>query len=416
MVNRPRNGKINRREFLKSTAAATAALSLPVGISSFIRSASGAPDQFDDPRVVVVRDTASHQGSQISTAVTQVMMDETIRRYTGITDLGDAYRSVFPGITENSVVGIKINCINSSLPTHLELVAALTNGLQKMQINGNPFPANNIIIWDRTTYELQNAGYSINTGTTGVRCFSSQYAGYSDVYLNCNGSHQHPSRILTDYCDYLISFGALKNHSTAGVTLTMKNHYGSIQSPGAMHGNYCDPYIPSLNQQIRDVLTVQETLFIIDGIFGITYGGPGGSPNLNYEGIILSEDRVAVDAVCRDILDEAGCPTISIATHVDTAAQAPYNLGTADLNTIERIDVQDPSCAVGDLSVIHSDPDIILEWSAPAYTGLFTVQRSVDPDFAGFEEIGTTYDHTYTDADALNAGVKYFYRIVKTWG
>jgi uncharacterized protein (DUF362 family) len=416
LKNRSRSKEMDRRTFLKSAAMVTVAASLPMGALPILNRRAKASDLLDDPRVVVVRDAAANQGSQVSADIAQVMMDEAIRRYTGNNDLGEAYRSLFPGVNENSVIGIKVNCINSSVPTHPEMVQALTNGLQQMIIGGSPFPANNIIIWDRSTWELQNSGFTINTGSTGVRCFSSQYAGYSDIYLDCNGSQQHPSRILTDYCDYLVCFGVLKNHGTAGVTLTMKNHYGSIQNPGAMHGGYCDPFIPALNQQIRDELAVQETLFILDAVFGVTYGGPGGPANLIYDGLILSQDRVAVDAVGRDILDEAGCSTIGIATHVDTAAEPPYNLGTADLNSIERIEVQDPSQEVTDLSLTYNDPDIILNWTSPEYSGLFKVLRSADPAFSTYDEIAAINGETYTDAGILNSGERFFYRVVKTWG
>ncbi len=411
---RPSNG-VDRREFIKSAAAAAVALSIPTGPFHILSRTARGSGPTDDPRIVVVRDSASNSGTQIQSSVTRVMMDEAIRQYTGMTDIGEAYQSVFPGISEESVIGIKVNCINSSLSTHPEVVNGLVNGLLEMQFGGTPFPMNNIIIWERSTWELQNAGYTINTGATGVRCFSNQYSGYSNQTINVNGSNQHPSRIMTDYCDYLVSFAVLKNHSFGGVTFTMKNHYGSIQSPGSLHGGYCDPYVPALNQQIRDVLPIQETLFIVDGIFGCYYGGPGGSPNMNYKGIILGEDRVAVDAYCRDILADAGCPTLGMSGHVDTAAEPPYNLGTANLSQVDVVEVDDPSSAVDTVSVVHSDPDVILNWTTPEYTGLFKVQRSLDPQFASFEELGTTFETTYTDAGVLGLTEKYFYRVVKTW-
>ncbi|MBU1650608.1 twin-arginine translocation signal domain-containing protein, partial [bacterium] len=139
---------MDRRQFLKNASAAAAALSLPWGSSIITPKASRA--DFDDPRVVIVRDAAAHVGSQIDAEIAQVMMDEAIRRYTGYSDLSTAYQSVFPGITESSVIGIKVNCINNSLSTHPLAVEALTNGLQQMQFGGNYFAANNIIVWDRT--------------------------------------------------------------------------------------------------------------------------------------------------------------------------------------------------------------------------------------------------------------------------
>ena len=407
---------MNRRKFHKTAAASAAAISFPLGPFSLRNLRATASGLLDDPRVLVVRDMAAHTGSQIETDIVQVMMDEAIRRYTNIMDIGEAYRSVFPGISIDSVIGIKVNCINNSLSTHPLVVNALANGLQKMTFSGTPFPANNIIIWDRTTWELQNAGYTINSGSTGVRCFSSYSVGYDNMYLNCNGSNQHPSKILTEYCDYLVSFGVMKNHSFAGVTFSMKNHYGSIQNPGGLHGGYCNPYIPSLNQQIRDVLDIQETLFIVDGVFGCYYGGPGGPPNMIYDGIILGEDRVAVDAVCRDILDDYGCTTINISGYVDTAAQPPYSLGIADLSQIERVDILDPSKPVENLTVTHDSSDAILRWSTPEYTGLFKVLRSQDPEFNTYEEIATLSGNGYTDPQALISAEKYYYRVLKIWG
>lgn len=405
---------MDRRQFLKNASAAAAALSLPWGTGLITPKISRA--DFDDPRVAIVRDSAAHQGSQINIEIAQVMMDEAIRRYTGIGDLDEAYRSLFPGITASSVIGIKVNCINSYLSTHPLAVQTLTNGLQKMRFGSTYFPANNIIVYDRTNWELTGAGYTLNTGSTGVRIFGTNEVGYSNIYLNCNGSNQHPSRIITDYCDYLVSFGILKNHSFGGVTFSMKNHFGSIQYPGYMHGNNCDPYVPAVNQQIRDVLSIQETLFIVDGIFGCYYGGPAGPPNLIYDGFILGEDRVAVDAVCRDILDDAGCTTLGISHHIDTAAGPPYNLGTANLAIIQRIEVDDPSIPVETLEITESYPNVELSWTSPEYTGSFKVLRSLDPTFETYDEIALTGETNYIDLNALSAQLKYFYRIVKSWG
>lgn len=409
---------MDRRKFLKMTSAAAAALALPGGGAPFLSRSGRASGLWDDSRVVSVRDEAAHAGSQIVSEIAQVMMDEAIRRYTGINDVGEAYRSVFPGISIDDVIGVKINCINANMPAHPEVVTALTNGLQKMNIEGSAFPANNIILFDRTEVEMIAAGYAINTGTSGVRVLATNTAGvgYDDMYLIVNGVYEHPSRLITDYCDYLISFATMKSHQSAGASFTMKNYYGAIHAPQNMHGNYCNPYIPALNQQIRDTLPIQETLFIIDAIFGTYYGSTWSPPNLIHDGILLSEDRVAVDAVARDILDGYGCQTLGMTGYLDAAAQPPYNLGIADLTQVEQIEVQNPSAAVTDLSVAPIGRDVNLQWSTPEYTGLFTVQRSLDPTFNVHEEIATISGNSYTDAGVLNQSEKYYYRVVKTWG
>ncbi len=411
--------QLHRRDFLRTASmAATAAIALPGAFSplSFLIRKTQAQPQTDPSTVVVVKDAAAHSGSQIVANIVQVMMDEAIRRLAGMQDTGEAYRSFFPGLALDSVIGIKVNCINASLATHPLVVTALTNGLQKMKIGGTPFPANNIIIWDRTSSELQAAGYTINSGTTGVRCFGTNTVGYNNaINLNCAGYTEHPSRILTDYADYNINVAVLKNASGSGLTLTLKNEYGMINSPSVLHNTLCNPYIPAVNQQIRDVLSVEETLFIVDAIFGCYTGGPMGSPNLTYDGLFLGRDRVAVDSIGRSILEEYNCPTLANAVHVDTAAQAPYNLGVSDLAQIRRLDVENPSQAIQDLNIETGERDIRLDWSAPEYTGTFSVLRSREPGFSTFQEIGLTNATTFLDRSVLTDGEKQFYRVLKTW-
>jgi uncharacterized protein (DUF362 family) len=410
--------KITRRKFLKMTSAAAAAFSLPAGIAPHILRPSKASNLLDDVRVVMVQDTSAHSGSQVVADIAQVMMDESIRRYTGIDDIGEAYRSVLPGIEQGNVIGIKINCINSNMPAHPEVLAALTNGLQQMIIDGANFPANNIILFDRTEAEMIAAGYEINTGSEGVRVFAtnSPGVGYDDMYLIVNNVYEHPTRIITDYCDYLINVATLKSHQSAGASFSMKNYYGVIHAPQNMHGNYCNPYIPALNQQIRDTLPIQESIFILDAIFGTYYGSTWSPPNLIHDGIILGEDRVAVDAIGREILDENGCQTLGMTGYLDAAAQPPYNLGTANLEEIDMVTVENPSTAIMNLSVTYQNPDVKLRWLTPEYTGLFKVLRSPDPSFSNYEELATVSGYGFTDVGVLNQTEKYFYRVLKTWG
>ena len=60
------------------------------------------------------------------------------------------------------------------------------------------------------------------------------------------------AKILTR-SDVVINMPVLKNHNIVGVTMAMKNMYGVINNPSAMHGTACNPYIADLNMipQIR---------------------------------------------------------------------------------------------------------------------------------------------------------------------
>ena len=300
--------------------------------------------------VVQCFDENATTGSTVNESVVQIMMDESIKTLTGISNLGDAWKSIFPGITESSVIGMKVNCINSSVPTRPEFVNCIINGLAEMQFGTNNFPINNIIIWDRSDWELSSSGYTIYDGSDPdtVRCFGTSHSGVgydSNCPLDVPGTPAttYPSRIMSLMSNYLVNVAVLKNHGTAQVTLAMKNHYGSV-SPVPSHSGHCNPAIPALNQQIRDVITPNniQKIFITDALWASVLSGPGGNPDWNPKKLIMSLDTVACDYQGWNVINEervgSGYSPINWPVyHIETASQAPYNLGTTDVNLIEII-------------------------------------------------------------------------------
>lgn len=337
---------ITRRKFLKYLGSGLVGLALkPKLDSGMVKNGMLAST------VVQCFHQDATNGSNINQPVVQIMMDTSIKALTGISNVGEAWKSIFPGIGSNSVIGIKVNCINSSLPSHPKFVNCIVNGLTQMQFSGNSFNPYNIIIWDRTDGDLQGSGYTINYNTPNqVRCFGTDHTGvgYDNTcpltIQSSSGTYtRYPSRILSLMIDYLIDVAVLKNHGTAQVTLCLKNHYGSINNPGGLpHSNYCTPEIPSMNQQIRDVVTPNniQKIFIVDALFGDVTNGPGGSPNCNPKLLLMSQDPVACDYrgwqiinIERQNLGQSPIPWPIY--HIQTASQPPYNLGTTDINLIE---------------------------------------------------------------------------------
>ena len=338
--------KISRRRFVTSSLVGGLGMALTPGL---LQGQSKAQQSgLDEPSdVVVVHDSCASFGGIIDPEVARIMVDEGIKAYTGESEVGDAWMSVLPGISPEQVIGIKVNAASHSLPSHPVLVYALADSLTQMTFGSDRFPANNIIIWDRTNYELQAGGFAYNIGTEGVRCFgtNSYGVGFSSNTYYANGIAQRFSLILDGIVDHNINVGVLKNHGQAGVTLCMKNHYGSADNISIypMHYSYCNPYIPALNQVIRDDLGGKDRLMILDAIFGAHYGGPGGGPTFVQNEILISEDIVAVDRLGKDILNAQGCSTLYMANHVATAANAPWSLGNYDLESINIIEVEEPS-------------------------------------------------------------------------
>ena len=164
--------------------------------------------------------------------------------------------------------------------------------------------------------------------------------GYDDerlIKVN-EGVTVRPSKILSQMCTYIVNVPVLKDHERSGVTLSMKNHFGSIDSPRTCHPTNCNPYIPNIN---RDPLVAEKTkLIFCDAIQGIYDGGPGGTPQWVQNELMAGFDAVAFDYTGLNIIEkkreENGFPSIaSMAVHIQTAAD--MGLGT---NNIENIDVR----------------------------------------------------------------------------
>jgi len=330
---------ISRRNFLKYIGAGTFGfIALPR--IPFAREKTG----LTGSNVVQCFHENATSGSIIDEPVVQTMMDASIKTLTGINDTGQAWKSIFPGITENSIISIKVNTIYDLLPTHPHFVNCIVNGLTRMEFGGTNYKRNNVIVWDRTESELRYAGYDVYTGDDPdtVQCFGTNRSGVGydyDYSFYTAGHTVHPSKILSQMTDYLINAAVLKNHSDAQITGTMKNHYGSVDDRS--HSNRCTPGIPSLNQQIRDEISPHniQKICIVDALWGSITNGPGGPPNCTPNKLIMSLDTVACDYQAWNLINEErqkyGYGTISWPVyHIEAAAESPYNLGTTDINLI----------------------------------------------------------------------------------
>jgi uncharacterized protein (DUF362 family) len=340
---------ISRRDFLKYLGAGAWGLVVAPKLgksgplSRLARAGRGVLDGSFSSDVVQCYDENATSGSTINEAVVQVMMDASVKALTGLNDVGEAWKSLFPDITQSSVIGIKVCNGNSLIATHPAVVRSMIDGLVQMNVGGSNFLKNNIIIWEAHDSQLTQAGFTIYDGSDPdtARCFGTDHSGigFDDtVTFNINGTSAHPSRILSQMSDYQINASTLRTHSLSVVTLGMKNHYGSVSA--VQHTNNCNPALPALSQQIRDVITPNniQKLHVVDGLFGLYSGGPGGSPNFNPKLLLMSRDPVACEAQGQTVINAErqahGLGALD-AAHITTAAQPPYSLGTTDVNLIE---------------------------------------------------------------------------------
>jgi hypothetical protein len=240
--------------------------------------------QADRSAVSLVRHDGVWDGDRIQEHVVLEMLDAALVKLTGLRDAATAWRVLFdPG----EQVGIKVNTI-SRYTTTPQVAYAVAQRLQEAGL-----VAERIVIFDRTDHELVARGYTINADGPGVRCRgAAAWEGAEQVA----GTTQHVHDVMRA-CDALINVPALKLHGIAGFTSALKNHYGTIDRPGRLHGSYCDPAIPELNA--LPVIHDKTRLVIGDFIRSCPYDWN----RMTKENLIaMSFDPVAHDAIARQVL------------------------------------------------------------------------------------------------------------------
>jgi uncharacterized protein (DUF362 family) len=261
----------------------------------------------------------------------QQMLQGAVERLTG--KIGTGAWSQWADATRR--IAIKVNAITSQAFTHPELAG----GVAKALVGAGADPSR-VTVWDRDTAGLRERGYAIDsTGKTlGYRCLGTDglaeptnpqaaVVGGAKVYL---------SPLLTE-SDLLVNVAALKDHSMAGVTLTLKNNLGMISGAERLHGEYrlgsgCEPGISDLAAlpEIRGRLR----LAVIDGLVGVCEGGPGpAEPEhvFRHAGLLVSLDPVALDRRGLAIIEarRAKLGLVPIAQRTDPNPSPPIHIDNA---------------------------------------------------------------------------------------
>jgi len=267
-------------------------------------------------RIVVVHDAGASPGPGLDNAdldaeTVMRMVNRGVIAFTGAADLKSAWRSVIPDPSKR--VAIKVNCQIQGIYTKAKVVQPLVDGLMLAGVS-----ADNILIYDMTDTAFALAGFRRNAGP-GVKVGQvADFGGYSRVLYHrlanlLTGGHGysgvnllsnalHGPRGCWD-CDYLINVPVLKAlDGYCGVTLSMKNHYGSIANPGEHHKDIME-HIPLVNSlpEIRN----KTRLIVLDAIFG-EYKWVNGRDQryvARVNQLLVSRDPVALDAIGWRMID-----------------------------------------------------------------------------------------------------------------
>jgi uncharacterized protein (DUF362 family) len=269
------------------TATATATPVVVISRGDMMKHYPDAPS-----KVVRTHHSGVWSNKQLVPNALSQMLDATITQLTGVTDAIQAWKTLFdPG--EN--IAIKVNTIFGSIEfTKVPLVMAVVDRLQAAGI-----PPEQIMIFDRSGLELQNAGYTINKDGPGVHCYGtdSMYTGGFEVVKLPVMLSNHLMK-----CDALINMPLVKQHAYAGVSFAMKNHYGTIDSPSSFHyGDYIKHGISEINAlaPIKD-----RTRLIIGDALKVVLGDSWTSETVG-DSIFMSFDPVAHDTAGLQVLVDA---------------------------------------------------------------------------------------------------------------
>ena len=280
-------------------------------------------------RVVVARDPMLRgTGTAVDPRRVETLLDRAMQALfggghaaaTSPESIVAAWRHV---VGPNDTVSLKVNTLGGrGIATNIELVAAICERLQQAGVK----PVN-IVVWDRDTEEMERAGFRIAIGGDRVQCYGTDRVGYEDDLVAWGNIGSRLSKILMRSSSVLINLPVLKDHDGAGVTLALKNMYGTIHNPNKYHPNGCDPYIADLNMlpEIRS----RMKLTICDATTAMYEGGPGFKPEHSWKAnsLLVAEDPVALDYTGWQMIErkraEMGLKTL------EAEQRAPHYIATA---------------------------------------------------------------------------------------
>ena len=343
-------GNTSRRDFLKKCVTGAAVLGAAgkawpeQGMRAECRPLLRAAEQtvpLGKSRVVIARD-AMLRGTTTTVDSGRVLslLDRAMQSLFNVDHPAEPWKKlVRPGDT----VGLKINTLGGrGLSTNVQMVEAICERLQEAGIK-----AQDIIIWDRETDEMDRVGFHTSTADNRVQCFGTDRIGYEDELSTFGKVGSRLSKILTQRTNVMINLPILKDHEGAGVTIAMKNMYGVIHNPNKCHPDGCNPYVADVN--MLPAVRSKMRITICDATTACYEGGPGFKPQYSWQenALMVSQDPVALDYIGWQIIEkkraEKKLKTLEAAgrppRYIATAADAKHELGTNDPRRIDLIEV-----------------------------------------------------------------------------
>jgi Domain of unknown function (DUF362) len=278
------------------------------------------------------------------------MLSQSLQSLTGTTTDSAAWEALFRsfnqrrgkgniGYTSGEKIAVKLNMNNSGSSytsnNNIDASPQLSLALARQLVNQAGINQADITFYDASRYINDNV-YNKLHGEFPNIVIVDIYGGsgrtkaqWVDGAISYSVSNNNGSGLPTCVVNasYLINMAIMKLHSTAGVTLLGKNHYGSINTR-SNHTVLQPKSSPAYNIQTDFMahkdLGEKTVLFMIDSLYA--HNSPGGVPYVRWtippfnnrwpSSLFLSQDQVALDSVGYDFLS-AQYPNYGLLSYAD---------------------------------------------------------------------------------------------------
>jgi hypothetical protein len=300
---------------------------LMAGSSALLLSGAGRPGFASKSaaraRVALVKNSlAVDDRGRASQKECRLTVRAMLEALTGKKDEKSAWQAL--GLVPRDVVAIKVNCNNTYFPlrTYPALTYAVCESLSTVVRPGS------IIIYERYTWELEEAGYKSNQSGKGFLCMGTERGGFH--------KKSNITRIVTDRATKIVHMPTLKYIGKGfQAVLFLKDHIGSIV-PAEMPSCHGDELVCTRLLADPDIRG-KNLLNICDGLRGtFEMRRPWF-----FRGIIASVDPIAAEVACLKVLGEKrraeGSGPVSVRDHV-IKADTDFGLGCAAWEKIAVIE------------------------------------------------------------------------------
>jgi uncharacterized protein (DUF362 family) len=256
--------------------------------------------QRDDSLIQV--DTGMGKKLEAQAPVVQSMIDTVLAALAG--GVENPWPVLLPTYAPGMRIGLKVNCLNSKLPTSPAVVRAVIASL----IGRLGVAPANIVVWDRRLDELNLAGKYTDADLQGAQLIGTVNSttdasgpGYTAPCQSIEGVAPRLSRILTELTDLTINLPVLKSHGVSGVTGAFKNIYGVIDNPEEFHKN-----LPTAMPALYRLGPIRRSfkLTIVDALQAVTLKDTQDPPDSTPKRIFAATDPLALDRYALDLVNQ----------------------------------------------------------------------------------------------------------------